>query len=138
MEGKVIGIHSRIGPLIIANIHVPVDSYRETWDRLAKGDSWGGWFGDSTLRGGDAFLGVVLNGDIELEIGEFSPQSPAEKAGLKIGDVIVAIDGKKITKRSELSSYLKKKKPGDEVTIEVEREKKPLSVKVKLGKRPTD
>jgi hypothetical protein len=40
LDGKVIGIHSRIGPAITANFHVPVNTYRETWDRLAKGERW--------------------------------------------------------------------------------------------------
>src|SRR5262249_36407529 len=42
MNGKVIGIHSRIGPTLQSNIHVPVDTYRETMDRLVAGESWGG------------------------------------------------------------------------------------------------
>ena len=37
-----IGIHSRISDDVVANFHVPIDTYRETWDRLANGDSWGG------------------------------------------------------------------------------------------------
>jgi serine protease Do len=42
MQGRVIGIHSRIGGLAITeNLHVPVDTYRQTWDKLAKGESWG-------------------------------------------------------------------------------------------------
>src|SRR5437588_8243199 len=41
MYGKVIGIHSRIGKLITANLHVPIDTYRDTWDRLATGEEWG-------------------------------------------------------------------------------------------------
>ncbi len=42
MQGRVIGIHSRIGGLAITeNMHVPVDTFRETWDKLAKGESWG-------------------------------------------------------------------------------------------------
>jgi serine protease Do len=41
MTGKVIGINSRIGPKITENMHVPVDTYRQTWDRLAKGEKWG-------------------------------------------------------------------------------------------------
>lgn len=45
MNGKVVGIHSRIGNNITENIHVPVDPYRKTWDRLAKGESWGGQIG---------------------------------------------------------------------------------------------
>jgi serine protease Do len=41
MQGRVIGIHSRIGDTIHENVHVPVDNYRKTWTRLAKGESWG-------------------------------------------------------------------------------------------------
>ncbi len=42
MQGRVIGIHSRIGGLAITeNMHVPVDTFRTTWDKLARGDSWG-------------------------------------------------------------------------------------------------
>src|SRR5205807_1727365 len=40
MTGKVVGIHSRIGAPLSANIHVPVDTYRDTWDRLVKGEVW--------------------------------------------------------------------------------------------------
>src|ERR1043166_8191567 len=42
MEGRVIGIHSRIGGAkIIENMHVPIDTYREEWDRLAAGEEYG-------------------------------------------------------------------------------------------------
>ncbi len=52
LDGKVVGIHSRIGGLAITdNIHVPVDTYRDTWDRLAKGESWGERLGaDAAVR----------------------------------------------------------------------------------------
>ena len=41
MHGKVIGIHSRIGGKeIYENVHVPVDTYRQTFARLESGDSW--------------------------------------------------------------------------------------------------
>ena len=46
MTGRVVGIHSRIGGQSIAeNVHVPIDTYRQTWDRLAKGEAWGGALG---------------------------------------------------------------------------------------------
>ena len=46
MQGRVIGIHSRIGGFAITeNMHVPVDTFRETWDKLVKGDSWGSQLG---------------------------------------------------------------------------------------------
>jgi serine protease Do len=41
MQGQVIGINSRIGGTAITeNFHVPVDTFHETWDRLALGESW--------------------------------------------------------------------------------------------------
>lgn len=46
MQGRVIGIHSRIGGLTITeNFHVPVDTFRTTWDKLARGESWGAELG---------------------------------------------------------------------------------------------
>src|SRR4029077_2949105 len=58
MDGKVIGINSRIGMTINSNIHVPVDTYRETWDRLAKGEVWGG------IRFGNPnYMGFKLDSD---------------------------------------------------------------------------
>jgi len=50
MQGRVIGIHSRIGnKLITENIHVPIDTFHQTWDRLVKGEAWGGILGQSVL-----------------------------------------------------------------------------------------
>jgi len=47
MRGEVIGIHSRINnpTKMSANIHVPTDIFHQTWDRLVRGDSWGGGLG---------------------------------------------------------------------------------------------
>lgn len=50
MQGRVIGIHSRIGgQAITENIHVPVDTYHQTWDKLAKGESWGPPLGQTAI-----------------------------------------------------------------------------------------
>lgn len=40
LEGRVIGINSRIGPRMEMNFHVPVDVFTTNWERLAKGDQW--------------------------------------------------------------------------------------------------
>jgi serine protease Do len=40
LNGKVIGINSRIGGNITMNYHVPIDVFSNNWDRLAKGDVW--------------------------------------------------------------------------------------------------
>jgi serine protease Do len=50
MRGRVIGIHSRIGATAITeNMHVPIDTYRLTWERLASSESWGGALGQIEL-----------------------------------------------------------------------------------------
>jgi hypothetical protein len=46
MQGRVVGIHSRIGGKEISeNMHVPIDTYRQYWTKLASGDSFGGQLG---------------------------------------------------------------------------------------------
>lgn len=41
LDGKLIGIHSSIGWQVAENRHVPMQAFKENWDRLMKGDSWG-------------------------------------------------------------------------------------------------
>jgi serine protease Do len=130
LHGKVIGIHSRIGGPITANVHVPVDTYRETWDRLAKGEVFGG------RSPGGAFLGIQGDPESrECKIVEIVPDSPAAKAGLRAEDVILAFDGQKVGRYEDLVNLILKKKPGDEVVVEVRRGDATLSLQVTLGKR---
>lgn len=61
--------------------------------------------------------------------------SPAEKAGLKEGDVIFELNGERIDPDHTLASLLQKYKVEDEVMLKVLREGKELEVKVKLEER---
>jgi serine protease Do len=82
MNGKVIGIHSRIGPSITYNIHVPVDCYREDWDKFVAGEVF-----PNNER---PYLGVQGDPDgKECKILKVYPDSPAEKAGIKEGDIVL-------------------------------------------------
>lgn len=131
MQGRVIGIHSRIGGQLTANIHVPVDAYRDDWDRLVNSEIFGG----PTPNG--PFVGV--RGDLEgddCRILRVVPDSPADKAGLKVDDIIQKFNGRKIASFEEFIAAVQKKKVGDEVSLEVLRGKETLTVKLKLGKRP--
>jgi serine protease Do len=138
VAGRVIGIHSRISTGITENIHVPVDTYRETWDRLVASEEWGGMFDfGGGRRLAKAVLGVGFSRDgTDLKILELTKGGPAEKAGFMEGDIITAIDGMKVKVRADLQGYLMKKKPGDEVKVEVEREDEKETITLKLGKRP--
>ena len=54
-------------------------------------------------------------------------ESSAEEAGLKVGDVITAIDGKEMNKMADMQEYLAKKRPGDKISITYLRDKKKAS-----------
>src|SRR5262249_25426950 len=101
MQGRVIGIHSRIGGPITANIHVPVDTYRGTWAGLAKAGAGGGRPGSPALST-VPYMGTEGDADADqARVPRVVPDSPAEKAGLKVDDVITMFDGKKIGAYSE-------------------------------------
>ncbi len=131
LDGKVIAIHSRIGERLSMNLHVPIDTYRQTWDRLAEGKVWGG-----RKRSGP-YLGVRLNeDDRECRIVEVDKDSPAEKAGLKANDVVIHFDKARVEDLDDLLILIDKHKPGDEVPIRVRRGKKILELTVKIGRHP--
>ncbi len=62
-----------------------------------------------------------------IYIAEVTEGGAGEAAGLQKGDVITNIDGKKVTKMSELQEYLNGKRPGDKVSITYLRNKKSIT-----------
>ena len=50
---------------ITDNIHVPVDTYRETWDRLVKGESWGGQVGERPTNA--PYMGVQIDLEVRAQ-----------------------------------------------------------------------
>ena len=62
--------------------------------------------------------------------------SPADKAGLKAGDVVTAIDGTSITSADDLTSQVGAHQPSDTITVTVTRNGSPKDIKVTLGVRP--
>jgi serine protease Do len=136
LDGRVIGIHSRIGPTLNENMHVPVDSFRDTWDRLAKGEAWGGATFIAS-RPNAPYMGIQTDPELnDTKITDVNPDSPALKAGLKRGDVITSIGGIKVDTFAALLVNLQKFKPGQEVAVEFLRNDKPLKLNMTLGKRP--
>ncbi len=134
MTGKVIGIHSRIGGTITQNIHVPINTYRDTFDRLVKAEIWGNnIFG----AGNEAYLGIEIGGgDVKgVKVGSVTPKSPAEKAGLKADDVITKFDGQAVANTDEFMKLLRRKSPGNEVAIEIRRGEETVQVRATIGKR---
>jgi len=142
MYGKVVGIHSRIGGSISYNIHVPVDTYTDTWDRLAASEVWGsalGGLGLGKLGPDRPFLGVRPDPDAKLfTIESITPDSPAAKAGLRENDVILKVGDAEIASVADFDAVLRGMKPGNEITLQVRRGGARISVTVTLGKRPVE
>jgi len=80
----------------------------------------------------DAGKEVDLGTNDGIYVAEVSEGSAAEEAGIQKGDVITNVDGKKMTKMSELQEYLAGKRPGDSVKVEWLHNKKSQSKTVKL------
>lgn len=70
------------------------------------------------------------NGDLAVTAG-----SAAEKAGIKEGDIILELNGKKIDKNHSLSSLIQKYDPGKEVIVKIMRDTKEIILSVTLGER---
>jgi serine protease Do len=87
------------------------------------------------------YLGVALE-DAENEKGarvkSVQPNSAAEKAQLKVDDIINAVNEIRIKDTEALVRTLQKFKPGETVTLKVLRDDTPMEIKAKLGKRPAD
>ena len=64
--------------------------------------------------------------------------SPAEEAGLRAGDVIVAVDQTPVDRHHQLADVIGQYEPGDRVTLEVSRAGQAERVRVKLGRHPEE
>ena len=130
--GRVIGVNSQIASSSGGNtgvgFAVPVDSIRDVIPRLVK---------DGKID--RAYLGLA-SGERPATpgalVGTVNPGTPADEAGIKTNDLIVAFDGKTVRNPSELSLAVLQKKPGDEVKVELKRGGDTRTVTVKLGQRP--
>lgn len=69
---------------------------------------------------------------------EVQSGSPAEKAGLKQGDIITAIDGHAMSSMDDITAYLVQKKPGDKIKVTYTRSKDSRDADLTLGQRPTN
>ncbi len=82
--------------------------------------------------GGSGTTGVQIAGFSN----DASGSSPAQKAGLQVGDIITAVDGQPVISSDDLAAALQTKAPGTKVTIQYMRGSSSSSVSVTLGERP--
>ncbi len=129
LKGKLIAVHSRIGNDVADNLHIPVDHYNKTWDRLAKGEAWG------YLEGFRPVLGVQGGSrDSLARISLVKAGSPAEQAGIKEGDVVEQFGDVSITSFQSLTSAVADTMPGERVTCWLSRGGERVRVTIEIGR----
>ncbi|MDC0088261.1 S1C family serine protease [Akkermansiaceae bacterium] len=137
LEGKVIGIHSSIGQSLNANNHASITGFRQDWEKLLSGKKWG-VLGRSGLMDENApVLGILTerisnNGLLVVQV---VPHGPADKAGLKEGDLIQQINDRKTTSLESLQIELSQEKPGNSVQLVLLRNNQKIHSTVTLSSR---
>ncbi|MES2986459.1 MAG: Do family serine endopeptidase [Pseudomonadota bacterium] len=144
LNGNVIGINSQIysptGGNVGIGFAIPAEEAQPILSKLMKGAP--------ITRG---YLGVgmqVLDDDTAEALGvpkgrgtlvnRIEPGEAAEKAGIKLGDVIVKVSGKDVTPDQTLSYLIANIAPGTRIPLELIRDGKPVAVTLTLGTRPPE
>ncbi len=141
MKGEVVGVNAAIisGANTIG-FAIPINVVREILPQLKQ-----------TGRVARGFLGVspqAITSDMADSLGLKSTKgaliadvvkdSPAEKGGIKPGDVVVALNGKPVTDNSQLTRDVGVIPPGSTVKLDLVREGRQRTVEVKLAERPDE
>jgi len=136
MDGRLIGIHSRVGMVVGVNMHVPIKVFTDQWERMLKSEFIGeGPFAQKPKKG-KGFLGVATkNVEGGIEVTKVGKKSPAEEAGIKEGDLLRTLNGEKLDSREKLQSILAELAEGDKLAFEITRDGKDETVNLKLGVR---
>jgi len=137
MNGKLIGIHSRVGAQLQLNMHVPMSQFITNWEGMLKKEFIGeGPFAERPKKG-SGFLGLATEPRKEggLRVTKVGEKSPAQEAGIEAGDVILKLNATKLENREQMQALLKEMAKGDEITLETTRRGKAKIHTFNLGAR---
>jgi serine protease Do len=128
MHGRVIGIHSAISTLLADNFHVPVTEFYDNWDLLARGATV-----EPEAASPRAYVGATGENDAEgCRLIEVEENSPAARAGLKVGDLVLKVNGRDIKVSAAFRRWVSEAVPGDTLNLQVKRGEEVLSIKVRM------
>ena len=89
--------------------------------------------GDPLAQG---YIGILMPGQDSLQIGTVLPNTAAERAGLRAGDIIQRVGRVRPVVFNEVREYVKGFRPGTELEVEVKRAGEPLKLTIRLMTRP--
>ena len=141
LKGEVVGINTAIiapgqSGSIGIGFAIPSNAASKVIDQLVNyGETRRGWLGvriqEVTKEIAEAVELKKPEGALVASVGE---KSPADKAGIKAGDIILEFDGKKIDKMRTLPRVVANTKVGKNVKVQIWRNKKLISKNLKLGR----
>jgi len=144
LQGEVVGINSQIysrtGGYQGVSFAIPIDVAMQVKNQLiTTGRVERGRIGvtiqDVNQALADSFRLPRPYGAL---VSQVEDRGPADKAGLKAGDVILGVDGRTVERSSELPAIIAGIKPGAEATLEIWREKGKRNVRIKVGELEDD
>jgi len=144
MDSEVVGINSQIysrtGGFMGLSFTIPIDLAMEVVDQLkSKGSVSRGWLGiliqDVTRDLAESFGMDRPGGALVAQV---LPDSPAEKAGIKVGDVVLDFNNVQINDSASLPPIVGRIKVGQKVPVKILRDGKTRTVQVKIGELPPE
>ncbi len=141
-KGEVIGVNtvifSKSGQSAGLGFAIPMNEAKAILDDLKKYGRvprpWLGILGQPISSALQAYYGLPVDHGVILA--NLVQGGPSESAGLRVGDILVSVNGTEIRENAEVERELYKKKPGDTVAVKVMRKTKTLELKVKLDELP--
>ena len=141
-EGNLIGINSAIysrnGGSMGIGFAIPASLARQVMEQIAvSGSVTRGWIGieaqDITPELAESFKLAQARGSLVAGV---LHNSPADLAGVKAGDVLLAINGKEVADSSSMLNLIAVLKPNVIAVLKIARSEKIINVNVTVGKRP--
>ncbi len=144
LDGEVVGvnaqIYSRTGGFMGLSFAIPIDLAMDVVDQLkTKGSVSRGWLGiliqDVTRELAESFGMDRPGGALVAQV---LPNSPAQKAGIQVGDVVLEFNNRSISDSSSLPHIVGRTHVGDDVTVKLLRDGKTRTLKVRIAELPPD
>ena len=142
-SGEAIGINTAIfsqtGGSIGIGFAIPINMAKDLLPQLKKGKVVRGWLGVMIQRITPGLKDKLnLKSENGALVADVTPGGPADKAGIKRGDVIISFDGKDIKETKDLPYIVGSTPVGKTVIVEVIQKRKKKSFQIKVGELSED